>query len=63
MNAISKIAPFDAYAAYQRERDWSREVEKRLSKALMLLGIECDRRERRGEDVAHIRAFISEASA
>jgi hypothetical protein len=32
-----------------------------LAKALGLLSMECDRRERRGEDVSHIRAFVRNA--
>ena len=56
------IKPFDAFAAYNRERDWARTVEQRLSKALALLRLECDRRDLRGEDVSHIRAFIAEAA-
>ncbi len=56
------IKPFDALAAYEREREWSRVIERRLSKALLLLRIEADRRELRGEDVSHIRKFIGEAS-
>ena len=66
MNAQTKeavaIKPFDAFAAYTREREWAREVESRLTRALQLLGMECSRRELRGEDVSHIRAFIAEAS-
>ena len=53
---------FNAYAAYERERDHSRRIERDLTRALQLLGMECDRREGRGEDVAHIRAFIERAS-
>jgi hypothetical protein len=62
MSAAHKIEPFDAYPAYERERAWARELETRLSKALALLRMECNRRELRGEDVAHIRAFITAAS-
>ena len=64
MNAQATITaekPFDAYAAYQREREWTRTLEQRLFKACSLLRMECDRRELRGEDVAHIRAFVREA--
>ena len=56
------IEPFNAFAAYRRERDYSRKLEDKLSRALLLLSSECSRRELRGEDVAHIRAFVSEAS-
>lgn len=59
MNAQTKIEPFDAFAAYSRERAYSRQLEKALSASLNLLSTECDRRELRGEDVAHIRAFVS----
>ena len=54
---------FNSYAAYQRERAYSRKLEITLSKALTLLDLECARRELRGEDVAHIRQFIREAEA
>jgi hypothetical protein len=37
-------------------------MEKLLSNAVHLLSMECDRREHRGEDVAHIRAFCREAA-
>jgi hypothetical protein len=32
-----------------------------LVKAIQLLSMECDRREQRGEDVSHIRAFCRNA--
>ena len=63
MNAPVKIEPFNAYAAYERERAHSRKIEMTLSKALMLLRLECDRRELRGEDVDHLRVFLREAMA
>lgn len=56
------IKPFDSFGAYQRERAHCRNLERTLSKALALLQMECSRREGRGEDVAHIRAFIKEAA-
>ncbi len=56
------IKPFDAMKAYERERKHSRRMETYLAKALLLLGMECGRRELRGEDVSHIRKFIGEAS-
>lgn len=62
MNAEVAIRPFNAFAAYQREREWARTLENRLSRALTLLSMECTRREGRGEDVSHIRAFIEEVS-
>lgn len=64
MTATAKIepVPFNALAAYEREREWSRQLEDRLSRSLSLLRMECGRRELRGEDVAHIRAFIKDAS-
>lgn len=72
MNAVVKIGPqpareaaesFNPIAAYERERAHARKLERTLSKALTLLRMECTRRELRGEDVAHIRQFITEASA
>lgn len=65
MNAPAKfdrVKPFNSFAAYQRERAHSRRMEQLLSKALMLLSMECQRRKLRGEDVEHIEAFITEAS-
>lgn len=59
---MSAVMPFNPLAAYERERDHSRRMETYLSKALLLLSMECSRRELRGEDVAHIRAFVAEAS-
>lgn len=53
---------FNALAAFNREREYSAGLERTLSKALTLLRMECSRREGRGEDVGHIRAFIVEAS-
>lgn len=53
--------PFDSYAAYQREREYSRKIERQLSKALMFLEFSCNSREAQGEDVSHLRAFIAEA--
>lgn len=64
MNApvkIEGIVPFNPFAAYERERAYSRKVEKMLARACDLLTLECDRREHRGEDVARIRAFVSRA--
>jgi hypothetical protein len=49
------------YSMYLREREHSRKLERLLSRATTLLDMECDRREARGEDVAHIRAFVKEA--
>ena len=53
---------FDAHAAYKAEREHARTIEALLANALILLGMECSRRENNGEDVAHIRAFIKKAS-
>lgn len=50
---------FKAYPAYLREREENRRLYKKLSAALELLTLECHRRELRGEDVAHVRDFIS----
>lgn len=61
--AFVAIEPFNPLAAYEREREHSRAMEERLSRALSLLRMECNRRELRGEDVAHILSFIAEASA
>lgn len=61
MTVQTSILPFNAYAAYERERAHSRAVEQTLSKALILLRNECDRRKSRGEDVAHIDDFIRRA--
>ena len=63
MNAQTKIEPFNPMAAYKHEREYSATLERHLSKALALLSMECSRRELRGEDVAHIRRFIAEATA
>jgi hypothetical protein len=49
------------YGMYLREREHCRTVEELLSRAVTLLDMETDRREASGEDVAHIRAFITEA--
>ena len=62
MNIQTEIKPFNSYAAYQQEREYSRGQERLLLRAILLLRSECDRREGRGEDVNHIRAFIREAS-
>lgn len=55
--------PFNALAAYERGRDENRRLYDLLNRSLMLLDMECDRRELRGENVKHIRAFIKEARA
>lgn len=61
MNAQTAIKPFDSYKAYQREREYSRKLEDLLSRSLMILGMECDRREMNGEDCSGIRDFIRRA--
>lgn len=63
MNAVTPIRAFDAYAAYQREREHSRLMETRLATACMILRMECDRRQSRGEDVSHIREFLKRAAS
>lgn len=66
MGVVTKfpeIVPFNSMKAFEREREYSLKLEKQLAKALMLLGMECDRRQMRGENVEHIRAFVREASA
>lgn len=62
MTYQNRLEPFNSFAAYKREREHSRLLEQRLSKALSLLSMECSRRQLRGEDVEHIRDFIKEAS-
>lgn len=59
--AYAEVIPFNSYAAYQREREYSRKIERQLSKALMFLEFSCNSREAQGEDVSHLRAFIAEA--
>lgn len=72
MNQLVKIKPpdvppmpspewFDANAAYNRERAYSKKLERLLSRAVALLDMETTRREIAGEDVAPLRAFIREA--
>lgn len=66
MNAVTKIKPdrvFNALAAYEREREYSKKLERALSDSLGLLTMECGRRELRGEDVAAVRQFIAEQRA
>ena len=65
MATVAKIKPpdeaFNSYAAYQRERDYSARLETLLAKALDLLSMETGRRKLRGEDVAHLEAFVASA--
>jgi len=63
MNAVRKIEVpvFNALAAYERERAENRRLHGLLDRALILLNMETTRRELAGDDVAHIRGFISEA--
>lgn len=65
MTVQTKIKPageyVNYYASYMKERAYSKRIERLLSRSLDLLEMECGRRERRGEDVAHIRAFVKEA--
>lgn len=67
MSIHAKIKPageyVNYYASYLQERAYSKRIESLLSRSLALLEIECGRRELRGEDVAHIRAFVKEARA
>jgi hypothetical protein len=63
VNAAQAIRPFDAPAAYLRERQENQRLYGLLSRSLTLLRLECNRRELRGEDVNHVRDFIREASA
>lgn len=62
-SAAPKIEPFDAYGAYQRERAYSAKLEGALVKALDLMTMENRRRKLRGEDVAHLEAFVSQSRA
>ena len=61
MNVQAKIVPFDPVAAYQRERAHARRIEGYLSRALILLSMECRRHELNGEDASVVRQFIKEA--
>lgn len=64
MNAPVRIDQYTAtsgYAAYERERDYSRRLERLLDRSLALLGMETHRRRLAGEDVEGIEAFIAEA--
>lgn len=49
------------FALYSRERDYTRTLERLLDRSLILLDSEAHRRERAGEDVTHLKAFIKEA--
>jgi len=51
---------FNAYAAYQSEREYSHKLEEALSAALSLLDMENGRRALRGEDVGHLQAFVKQ---
>jgi hypothetical protein len=51
------IRPFNALAAYQEARDENRTLWDALTRSLALIDSNADRLERRGEDVAHLRAF------
>ncbi len=61
MNVQANIVPFDSYAAYQREREHARRIEQYLSRAIILLSMECGRHELHGEDASLVRQFIKEA--
>lgn len=63
MNAMTEIRPFDSYAAYERERAWTRTLENRLARAAALLRFEVYRRESAGEDASGLRAFIAECAS
>jgi hypothetical protein len=57
----TKIAPApEPYGMFLREREYSAKLERLLSRAVALLESETDRRERAGDDVAHLRGFIRE---
>ena len=54
-------APFDAYAAFKREREYTRQLEATLERALVLLAFRSDKLAVLGEDETHIRDFIVRA--
>jgi len=49
---------FDAFAAYERERDHTRKVEGQLARACLLLRMACDAG--KVADTATVRSFIQE---
>ena len=51
-----------AHARANRERDAHRATHALLSRAVMLLQMERDRREARGQDASALRDFIKEAT-
>lgn len=57
MNAPAKV--FNAYSAWERECARNDKLWDALQRSLMLLGMECNRRKLRGEDVSAIEAFIA----
>lgn len=61
MNAVSKIVPANWYSQYEAERETNRKLYGLLDRSLILLETECSRRELRGEDVSHVRAFVANA--
>ena len=61
MNAVSAIVPANWYRQYEAEHEENRKLYSWLDRSLTLLEVECRRRELRGEDVAHVRAFVANA--
>lgn len=49
------------FACWTRECEENRKLHSLLTRATLLLESEANRRERAGEDVTHLRAFITEA--
>lgn len=63
MTAHTAIEPPSFYGMFRQERDYTCKLEGLLDRSVSLLSMETDRRERAGEDVSHLRSFISEARA
>lgn len=65
MTLQERIIPAGEYpnyfACWSRECEANRQLHDLLARAAMLLESEAGRRERDGEDVLHLRAFIKEA--
>lgn len=59
MTVQAKVRPFNAYSAYLAAEDRNAKLWDALQRSLMLLGMECDRRKLRGEDVSAIEGFIA----
>jgi hypothetical protein len=57
-----EAAPFDAFAAYQREREHARVIERLLVDAIHLLRHEASYRKGRGDSAEHLELFIQRAT-